>query len=209
VTRRNDDELRDGFKEAIRLIHRVDRDDPTAWAETIQAIEQLEKDHPDLRDHEFMIERLTDTFVSQLRKLGKPTRYGHEGYMGRIAKFVLLFEKPLLAAQGLGIILDSVDDPTEELEDVIRMAEVNLHAKFERITGEQAREEDFQRMVQIAAEAGHHLQVFAARKEFDGMRQQAEDLRATGRKGKDLIEYVCTEFLQIIMNRRLMMRGEA
>jgi hypothetical protein len=121
MARQNDDELRKGFKEAITLMHKTDREDPTAWAEAVRAVEQLEDDHPDIRDHGIMIERLTDSFILRLRKLGKPTRYGHGGYEGRIAKFVLLFDKPLLAAEGLGIMLDNFDDPTEELEDAIRI----------------------------------------------------------------------------------------
>jgi hypothetical protein len=64
-------------------------------------------------------------------------------------------------------------------------------------------------MVQIAAKQGHHVNETAALKELVQMRQRAEDLRVTGIRGKDLIEYVCTGLMRSILNRELMTRDEA
>ena len=56
----SDDRLRRLYKESVTSPH--DQAGINEWVEVVKAVEQLEEDNPDLRDHEFMAEKLTENF---------------------------------------------------------------------------------------------------------------------------------------------------
>jgi len=206
MTRHTDDQLRGLYKEASTSTHNPE--DLSAWAEAVQAVEKMEKDQPDLRDHGVVSERLTDLFLAQLGKLGKRARYDRDGYREKVTKLVLLFDKPLLAGEVLGAMLENLDDPTEGLEDAIRMAEVAMGAKFVQLPLEEAQEEDFQRFMKLSAALGDHYEESSARKAFARNLKEAEELRTTGIKGRELIEHVSKKFMQNVQDRGLVARDE-
>jgi hypothetical protein len=206
MARHNDNELRRMYKESVTLPH--DLEHLSAWAEVVQTVEQMEDDNPDLRDHGFMSERLTDLFMSQLAKRGKRAVYDREGYRERITKIVLVFEKPLVAAEVLGSMLENLDDPTEGLEDAVRMAELTMGAQFVKLTQQEAEEEEFQSLMKHSAALGNHFDEPFVRKALAQSLQEADELQSTGIKGRELIEYVITTFIQNVRDRGLPARDE-
>jgi hypothetical protein len=100
---------------------------PTDWCEVIGVLQLLELGNPQLRDHQFVADNLTDRFLSEL---GESARHDRDWYWEQVGKLVLVFDRPLLASFVVDRILRDLDDPTEGLEMAIRMAEVGMNSNF-------------------------------------------------------------------------------
>jgi len=125
MTRYSDDELRRLQQEAVETAHQSEND--SEWASVLSAIEKLENNHPCLRSHKFVAERIGNLFVTIVGDSGRAIP---ADCMEKIAQLVLLFDKPLVAAEVLKAMLKNLDDPIEGLQNAIRMAEVTMNAKF-------------------------------------------------------------------------------
>jgi hypothetical protein len=209
MARMTDDELRKLFKEGVNALYRLDRENPTAWAEAVQGLEQIESDHPELDDYERVARFLTPFFVEKIQQFGKPVRYPADYYDILLTKFTLLFEKPSLAAFAACDLLDACTDPTERVEDCIRFAEVNLGAKFERISDDEAFEKQFALAKSIAAAEGNPIRnEERVRKQFRRTYELAKSMKRSGMTRTELIDYVCSEFLRGLSLRGLKTRPD-
>ncbi|HUB28287.1 MAG TPA: hypothetical protein VL967_01270 [Terracidiphilus sp.] len=119
-----DEELRAIYEQVRRAIRSSEKSD---WRTVAGRVKALEGANPEFADHQFMARFLADWFVSSL---GNLARHDGEWYGVEIGKLVLLFEKPLLAGFLLERFLLHSEDPTEDLEVSIRMAEVAMNATF-------------------------------------------------------------------------------
>jgi hypothetical protein len=209
MARMTDEELKALFKSGVTELHRMDKQDPTAWAEELRKIEEMEIQNPLLRDREVVIQQITDFYLEKLGNYRKPIRYSRDRYEELITKFVLLFEKPILASFAACDIMDSCSDPTEKLEDCIRFAEVNLGARFERVSDAEASERTFQRAKRIAASQGYPVpDESRARVQFQQMQRLAQTIKDSGVKGDKLIEQVWKDFVGKLRERGLKTRDD-
>jgi hypothetical protein len=208
MARITDNELKLLFRASLNELQRVQAENPTAWAEVLWEIETLELQNPEFLDCDLMIERITDLFVQKLGIYGKPIRYKRNGYKERIAKFVLLFEKPLLAQMIACDILETCADPTEHLEDFVRSAEVNLCAHFDHPSEEQVEEKTF-RNVKHSAQSMATEYEEKTRVDVQNLQNLALSLRDSGLRGNRLVERVCDEVTTRLRQRGLMVRDES
>jgi hypothetical protein len=121
----SDDELCEKFREATKQPQ--SHEDFAARASISRAIQLIERDYPEFREHDVVAERLINIFNS---RVGEVSQSDRNESAEMIAKLVLLFDKPLLAVDIVRNMLDNLDDPKAALQSILRMAEVAMNAKF-------------------------------------------------------------------------------
>jgi hypothetical protein len=119
------------FKEAVSAPRRPE--DYAEWEALLSDVAKLEIDHPNVRNHEFVAERMANSFISIISESGRPVP---DDCREKITSLVLLFDRPLIAAEVLRVMLENLEDPVNGLENAIRMAEVTMNVKFTRSTQE-------------------------------------------------------------------------
>jgi hypothetical protein len=201
MARLGDDELRRLYQEMCQAADGSKSD--AEWEAFLNYISKLEKADPWLRNQTFMAERLGDSLASLI---SKSEHQLPEDVKEKVAKLILLFEKPLIASTILQVMIESCNDPLEALDNAIRMAEVAMNSEFTRLTPEQSEQAIIDSLVENSAGLGGYPAKAEARKLAKVVIERAKALRSAGLKFEELGDYASTAFVERLQRRGLMTR---
>ena len=198
-------ELRETVDQAVQQAARIAIHDPTAMNSVEARVRELEAEYPIVRSRPYMTNRSADFFFE---RLGKNARYPRKRYEELIAKFFLLFEKPMMAAISLCVILDSGTDPAVLLEDALREAERN-GAVFSTAIRGRGKERLFERALMWAGDEISTDQTQVLAREFDQLHRHAEAFRTARWKLDELMAAVENDVIKTLENRGLVKQAES
>lgn len=126
-----------------RRMRPVDEPDPMVWPTIVALLKEMKGEHPQLRDREMLIEKVTDRFVKALKTSDLSVTHARDWYRSYIANSMFHHAGPSLMGTIICLLLIDLDDQSRELAGEVEKR------KWAETALADAREE-------LEADAAHH-----------------------------------------------------